>query len=338
MNSKHPEARVYAANTVTLPEISYRSFTYPGDEEALKALKAVPGAGALLSWLEANFTEQITYLNNNEQMIRVSASNYASLYALVARCCEILSCPVPEVYITTNPVMNAYTSGQRRACIVLHSALVESLTPDELCFVVGHEIGHIMAAHGLYRQLGAILIDYWEILSSVVPIPGVGLLRIPLLIAYWEWYRRSEFTCDRAGLLCVQSLEPGLRALTKLAGKIDGYEDEVNVDATIHQMEAHKEVNKLVLLVSIMENSANTHPFVPLRLKALKEFEASDAYRQILAGQYTRIAPPEPPALEDGTVPAPEGAGKAATAAAAVAGSVDKWKNTASGLFNKSKS
>lgn len=327
--SKLSNASVHAADHVLFPEISYTSFTYPGDEEALAALKSVPGAGALLGWLEANFSEQITYLNNNEQMIRASENNYASLHALVARCCDILSCPVPEVYITTDPVMNAYTAGNRRTCIVLHSALVESLTPDELCFAIGHEIGHIKAAHGLYRQLGDMLIRYWDILSSVVPIPGIGLLRFPLLIAYWEWYRRAEFTCDRAGLLCVQNAKPGLNALAKLAGKIDGYEDEMKIDAAIAQTEVHNDVNKLVLLVSIIENASNTHPFIPVRLKALKEFEASEAYREILDGNYKREAPRLPNASE----PAP----KIDTAQLAAAGAekVDKWKNAASGLFKR---
>ncbi len=287
---KHSNAQVYSPNQVLFPEISYQTFTYAGDEEALAALKSVPGASPLLTWLQENFTEQITFLNNNEQMIRANANSYPSLHALMARCCEILSCPVPELYITTNPVLNAYTAGQRRTCIVLHSGLVESLTPDELCFVIGHEVGHIKAAHGLYRQLGDMLIRYWDILTSVVPIPGVGLLRIPLLVAYWEWYRRAEFTCDRAALLCVQNLDPSLRALAKLAGKVSGYEDEVSIEAAINQVEAHKDVNKLVLLVSIIENASNTHPFIPIRLKALKEFAASDQYKEILAGNYKRDA------------------------------------------------
>lgn len=285
---KHANALVYANNQKTFPEIAYTSYTYPGDQEALAALKAIPGAGPLLAWLDANFSEQITHLSNNEQMVRINANNYGSLYALVERCCAILSCKVPDVYITTNPELNAYTSGQRRTCIVLHSALVESLTPDELCFVIGHEIGHIKAQHGLYRQLGDMLISYWDVLSSVVPIPGVGLLRVPLLLAYWDWYRRAEYTCDRAGLLCVQDMAPGLSALAKLAGKVAGYEDEQNIEETIAQTEASKEVNKLVLLVSIMQNASNTHPFIPLRLKALKEYAQGDAYRQILSGQYNR--------------------------------------------------
>ena len=67
-------------------------------------------------------------------ILPANAVSFPSLHALTVRCCEILSCPVPELYITTNPVLNAYTAGQRRTCIVLHSGLIETLTPDELCF------------------------------------------------------------------------------------------------------------------------------------------------------------------------------------------------------------
>jgi Zn-dependent protease with chaperone function/RNA polymerase subunit RPABC4/transcription elongation factor Spt4 len=288
MTIKHTDARVYSANQICFPEISHQTFTYPGDEEALAALKSVPGAGPLLTWLQENFTEQITHLNNNEQMIRATPESFPSLYAMTARCCEILSCPVPELYITTNPVLNAYTAGQRRTCIVLHSGLIEKLTPDELCFVIGHEIGHIKCAHGLYRQLGDLLIRYWDLLASVVPIPGVGLLRVPLLIAYWEWYRRAEFTCDRAALLCVQDLGASLRALAKLAGTVSGYEDELNLESAMAQVGARKDVNKLVLLVSILENASNTHPFIPVRLKTLKEYAESEDFHRVLAGDYKR--------------------------------------------------
>ena len=62
---KHADALVYSSHQVVLSDISYTSFTYPGDQEALAALKAIPGAGPLLAWLDANFSEQITHLNNN---------------------------------------------------------------------------------------------------------------------------------------------------------------------------------------------------------------------------------------------------------------------------------
>ena len=49
MEMKHGNARVYSPAQVLFPEISHQTFTYPGDEEALAALKAVPGAGPILA-------------------------------------------------------------------------------------------------------------------------------------------------------------------------------------------------------------------------------------------------------------------------------------------------
>src|SRR5579872_3929248 len=167
-------ARVFSPSQVLLPEISYQSFTYPGDEEALAALKRVPGAPALLTYLQENFTEQLVYVENNEQMIRAGTGSFPSLQKLLVRCCEILSCPVPDLYVTNNPVMNPYTVRHRRTCLVLHPALVEAMTADELSFVIGHELGLIKCGHGLYRQLGDLLIQSWDAVSSLVPVPGIG--------------------------------------------------------------------------------------------------------------------------------------------------------------------
>ena len=289
MSPKTQNARVYSSEQILFPDLSYKAFVYPGDEEALAALKSIPGAPQLLTYLQENFTEELIFLQNNEQMIRASYHNYASLYRLVERCCDVLSLPVPELYLTTNPTMNAYTMGQRRTCVVLHSELVESMTIDELTFVIGHELGHIKCAHGLYRSLGDLLIRYWDLVASAIPVPGLSLLRVPMLLAYWEWFRRAELTCDRAGLLCVQDLGSGIRALSKLAGKVAGYEDEFSEEAALQQASAHKEVkNKLVLLVAILEAAENTHPFVPARLKQIHAFAGSDQYRKILAGEYEK--------------------------------------------------
>lgn len=291
MTDKTQHAKIYSQGQVLLPDISYKAFVYPGDDEALAAMKAIPGVTQILTYLQENFTEELMFLQNNDQMIRASYHNYASLYKLLERCCDILSLPVPELYLTTNPTMNAYTVGHRRTCVVLHSSLVEAMTLDELTFVIGHELGHIKAAHGLYRLMGDLLLRYWELLASLVPVPGLAMLRVPLLLAYWEWFRRAEFTCDRAGLLCVQDHDAAWRALAKLAGKVAGYEDEFSAEAVLRQAHAHREAkNKLVVLIAILEALENTHPFVPARLKQIEEYMASGQYHKILSGDYERDA------------------------------------------------
>src|SRR6266478_3423917 len=87
--------RAFSPAQVLLPDISYQAFIYPGDEEALAALTKVPGAPLLLTYLQENFTEQLVYVENNEEMIRAGTGSFSSLHKLVGRCSEILSLPVP---------------------------------------------------------------------------------------------------------------------------------------------------------------------------------------------------------------------------------------------------
>jgi ribosomal protein S27AE len=79
-----------------------------------------------------------------------------------------------------------------------------------------------------------------------------------------------------------------MRALAKLAGKVEGFEDEIDLESAIAQSHVHKDVNKLVLVVSILENLQNTHPFVPARLRQLKEWAESLEYERVLGGSYDR--------------------------------------------------
>ncbi|HTV53585.1 MAG TPA: M48 family metallopeptidase [Terriglobia bacterium] len=280
--------QVFSSDQVVFPDISYESFVYPGDEEALSALKAVPGAPALLTYMQRHLTEEVSFLEHNQQMIRATAHCYSSLHQLVVQCAKILSCPVPDVYIQNNPVMNAETSGHRHTHLVLNSSLIESMTADEVSFVIGHELGHIKCGHSLYRQLGSILLDNWNNVVGQIPVPGLDLLRIPLVLAYWEWFRRAELSCDRAGLLCLQRIDPALTALGKLAGQIRGFEDQFDVESAISQTAAHQEVGKLARIISISNNLERTHPFIPDRLKQLQAYSRSTEYKDVLGGHYVR--------------------------------------------------
>jgi len=58
----------------------------------------------------------------------------------------------------------------------------------------------------------------------------------------------------------------------------------------MEQHHAHKDVNKLVQVVSILKHADRTHPFVPARLKHIHEYAQGPDYQKILAGEYQRDA------------------------------------------------
>ncbi len=200
--------------------------------------------------------------------VKVTETQFPSIYRIAKECAEALDVPVPTVYIANSPVMNAYTFGtDEDAFIVVHSALIDHYEPDELKFVIGHETGHIQNKHVVY---GTVLILLKQsaaaLLRTVLP---------PLDIALNAWYRRAEITCDRAGLLCCGDVQVAAKAFVKLACGSKKLYEEVDVDAYMAQADEGREgIGRLTeLFVS--------HPYLPKRVEAMKVFSESAVYREM---------------------------------------------------------
>jgi hypothetical protein len=104
----------------------------------------------------------------------------------------------PELYVRQNPVPNAYTLAiaGRKPFIVLHTALLELLTPAELQAVLAHELGHLKCDHGLWLTVANVIASG---AVSVLPVVS-GAVEDALM----RWLRAAELTCDRAALLVAQ--------------------------------------------------------------------------------------------------------------------------------------
>src|SRR5215510_10434095 len=92
---------------------------------------------------------------------------------------------------------------------MVHSALVDHFSDEELLNVIGHECGHIHNSHVVYLTALYYLSHVDAFLVRQIALPAELSLR--------AWSRRAEVACDRAGLLCARNLEVGTRALTGLA-------------------------------------------------------------------------------------------------------------------------
>jgi len=78
----------------------------------------------------------------------------------------------PELYVRgAIPGINAFTIGLKRPFIVFTPGLISLLDENELRFVIGHELGHVLSGHALYQTMGHILTS----VGSLSSIPGVGM-------------------------------------------------------------------------------------------------------------------------------------------------------------------
>lgn len=275
-----------------LTKISSQSFEHELDRAALEALKKTVGFDRLVRALWALGLDKALNVVNETSNVRLSEKQCPSIWALYKDVCDTLDMdPPPSLYLTNNPYLNAFTFGVDEPYIVVHSALLEGLSDGEIQYVLGHELGHIMAGHVPYRIVAEHMKQILVFLGGM--IPGIGiLLDIAIVAALLEWSRKAELTADRCGLLAVQEPNLALTGIMRLAaGPGTRIGKELSLEAFMKQAresELHDDIVKKVVRVFI--EMRRTHPLTVVRARELDRWVKEGAYEKIVGGDYQRRA------------------------------------------------
>jgi Zn-dependent protease with chaperone function len=270
---------------VRLPDISSRAYEHPADRSALVALRKLTGFDTLLRKLASLFNDRSLRLMYLASSVRASEEQFPELYHLMLDGCYVLDLPtVPELFISQDPTVNALTLGADKPFMVITTGLVNLMDAEEMRFIIGHELGHVLSGHAVYRTMLYHLINLAQRIAWM-PIGYLGLRAI--IWGLEEWYRKSELSCDRAGLLAGQDVEAGRRALMKTAG--GAQMSELSHDAFLEQAREYDAVPDIREgLLKLLQLEGNTHPFAVVRFAELDRWAAEGNYRDILAGNYPR--------------------------------------------------
>ncbi len=272
---------------IRFPEISSKSWEHPADRAALTALRRVPGLDLLLQKLVGATTERSLRLITLASSVRVGVNQFPRIHRLHLEACNILDvASPPELYVTQTPFLNARAVGVDRPFIVLNSSMVESMSDEELLSVIGHELGHCLSGHVLYKTVLAMLLRFTTLAFSI-PLGGASLLAV--IIALREWDRKSELSADRAALLVAQDPNVCYQLEMKLAGGSNIGEMDIN-EFFVQAAEYQGSGNVLDSVYKLLNLMGQTHPFPVLRLAELKGWVDSGAYQKILNGEYIRRA------------------------------------------------
>jgi Zn-dependent protease with chaperone function len=275
-----------------LDQIDSRSWEHPADRAALAGLRAIPGFDEVVRRIAGFFGERGVRQLFLADAVQVGPDQRPRLNALWTEVLDTMDWPErPELYVSQTPFANAAAVGFQRPFVIVHSGALEILDDAEIKSVLGHELGHIMSGHSTYTTIAILLGTFG---ASALPALA-GLMVLPFQLAILEWYRKSEFSCDRAGLLAVQDLRIVMSTEMKLAGG-PAYGDTIDVDAFIRQAEAYETGGDAWDTVFKMLNTAfRTHPFHTVRAAELLRWHKSGGYDTILAGTYLRRGEAPPP-------------------------------------------
>lgn len=272
---------------IVLTDISARAWEHPSDRASLAVVRKVPEGERILRALAGLVREPSLRLLALASDVRVSDRQFRRLHTLHLDACRVLDVArVPELYVTQQPVLGAWTLGIDRPFVTLTTGLVEAFDEEELRFTLAHELGHVLSGHAVYGTMLRLLAALSA--RSFLPLGALGLRA--LVLALESWHRAAELSCDRAGLLGGQDPDAGQRALMKLAG--GGRLFEMDADAFLAQGREYESSGDLRDgVLKLLNLSGRPHPFTAVRAARLQAWVADGSYRRVLGGDYpTRAA------------------------------------------------
>ena len=212
------------------------------------------------------------------EAIRLNKRMAPQVSEALAHCREVLGFDRPvEVFLRPDPHYNAFCAKGRTGPLALglSSRLVEDFTPGELRFVLGHEIGHALFDHfGIPMPVTATIEDI-----------GGTLVSRAVQLRLFVWCRAAEVSADRAGLLCTADPEVAATAFFKLSSGLSRPGISADLEAFASQVESLASAPSAAMDLRDDDDTLDcfsTHPYTPVRVRALLAFGRSTAFRELV--------------------------------------------------------
>lgn len=273
----------------TLINLQSTQYEHPFDKAALEALRKVPGFDTVMNFVLNWTTIRWHVINLCGSNFHVTKESCPELYKKVIDAAETINVDrLPEIYTQWSYGINAYTTGYKdNTIMVIKTGAVDLMTDEELSYVIAHEMGHIKSGHVLYH----VIVNFFS--QIIAKSMLAGKMALPLKLALNYWYRMSEFTADRAGLLVCQDLNAALSAIMKMAGIPKKFfstaDPHVFAKQAIEFISKYGDtVDKVIRNISILDD---THPWTVMRAYELIKWVESGEYDRIISSHAGKICP-----------------------------------------------
>ena len=223
----------------------------------------------------------------------IQESDNPTLYRAVRNVAQKAGIPMPRVGIVDSPAPNAFATGRgpNKAVVCATSSILQSLTPDELETVIGHEIGHVVHRDVLMSSVAATMagaiswignIAIWSLWmgggnnrnrgggSPVLLIAAAILIPLGATFVQLGISRNDEYSADEYGAKLTRNPIGLISALEKISSKAQSRPISTNSAQAPSPATASLWIvnpfrgNSLVELFS-------THPSLPHRVDRLRK-------------------------------------------------------------------
>ena len=210
--------------------------------------------------------------NMEGHCLKVQPDLLPDFYSLCQEVKEKLNFDEPvDFYITGDSTVNAFSLASEDEgephIVNVNSALFDLMTQDEMRFVIGHELGHLINRDTALARLIRFVFPP----ESNVPVSLQYKIRLHEQLA--------ELVADRYGYIAMQNLDVCVTAFFKMASGLDLTKMNVSIDALIADNN-----RRLEYFLKDKGISRASHPVNPIRVQALNLFANAESEKELNDG------------------------------------------------------
>ena len=240
----------------------------------------------------------LTYFYSDSIVIRMSKAKIIqenenpALFRAVRNVAQKANIPMPKVGVVDSPQPNAFATGRgpNKAVVCATSSILQTLSPDELEAVIGHEIGHVVHRDVLMSSIAATMagaiswignIALWSVWmgggnrnrgggSPVLLLLAIILVPLGATFIQLGISRNDEYSADEYGAKLTRNPGGLINALQKITVKAQ------TRPISAQPGQSPSPATASLWIVNPFRGSSlvelfSTHPSMPHRIEKLKK-------------------------------------------------------------------
>ncbi len=279
---------LFGVLTGLLMAIGYVVGLYFGDPVTFVGFALV--LAAVFNFVAYFYSDSLTIRLTRAKIIQ--ESDNPTLFRVVRNVAQKANIPMPKVGVVDSPQPNAFATGRgpNKAVVCATSSILQTLTPDELEAVIGHEVGHVIHRDVLMSSIAATMAGAISYIGNIAMYSllfggggrnrsggGSGLLLLAVvLVPLGATFvrlgisRNDEYSADEYGAKLTRNPGGLISALEKITDKAKSKPISTNPS------QAPSPATASLWIVNPFRGSSlvelfSTHPSLPHRVERLKK-------------------------------------------------------------------
>lgn len=273
------------------------AWEYEQDRQYLARWQAEPAVNLISSKIRGLWKDRDAWERVLELCAHLDKRLHPAIFQVTEQAAARLGVDMPEIYVFPERCLHPVIVKDHDPIIAVPTGMIRALTPEQMLFQIGREIGHIHTGYVAEMQAVKIITARRSALAGDLAATLSEFLEAQ--VKYWDeklsrddvarlkklghaWQQRCELTADRAGLICCRDIKVACDALAKTTAR--SHEMAATLDAEVLLAEyKHRDVGSLAA-IPVEESPSRNPEYVAYRIHMLRWWASTPQGKELMAG------------------------------------------------------